>query len=114
MTAAEAKSINERIDLLAGAITDMKITTSGRLTALETKVAAEAAYCPFREDIARAQNNIKRFEVVEADIEGVKAKVHALELSMARAGIGAGATGGGIVAVIGGTLIFVGKALGWW
>lgn len=114
MTTQEAKAINERIDLLASAITDMKIATSERLTALETKVANESAYCPFREDISRANNNVKRLDTIELDVDDVRKQVHSLELSMARAGIGAGATGGGIVAVIGGVLIFVGKALSWW
>ncbi len=110
MTTAETNAINK----LTQSIDSMRVETSQRLTALETQVANESALCPYREDIARAKNNITRFEVIEASIEDVEAKVHTLELSMARAGIGAGATGGGIVAVIGGVLIFVGKALGWW
>lgn len=63
--------------------------------------------CPFRDDIRRASNNLRRLDTCEARIED-------LRLTLARAGLGSGLAGGGVVTVAGGIIIAVGKALGWW
>ena len=107
MTADECREINESIDKLASAINEFKLVTSERLTAVEVKVANKKELCPWREDIARFEENGLKLESIET-------RLHAIELTIARAGLGGGLAGGGIVGVIGGTLVVVGKALGWW
>ena len=40
-----------------------------KVARLETLTATEAARCPFREDVAKARNNVARIERVETRIE---------------------------------------------
>jgi hypothetical protein len=74
-----------------------------RLAAIETLIQTEAARCPYREDIARARNNIQRVIALEDIVNGVR-------LDLARAG----AVGGGVVGIIVAVVLGVGKAARWW
>jgi len=58
---------------------------------LRTLVETEADRCPYREDIARASNNIKRVEEIENKVEQNSLNIAKL--------IGSGLAGGGIVAL---------------
>ena len=114
MTEEECSAINDSIGELAKTVDAFRISIGDRLARVETKIDNEHALCPFREDIARARNNIERLTVVEAKVDAVKTSLHALEVTFAKSFIGAGAAGGGFLGGVGLIVYGVGRGAGWW
>jgi peptidoglycan hydrolase CwlO-like protein len=97
-----------------GQISNAIDETNARLIRVEVKVESKRDLCPFREDISRASNNIRRLEHSEERLDGFEKRMRELEVAMARSGFLSGAAGSGVVAAIGGLLYGIGKAAGWW
>lgn len=63
--------------------------------------------CPFQVEIARAANNHQRLSSMENVVQQ-------LRVDLAKQSVAGGAAGGGIVSIIAGVIIAIGKAAGWW
>ena len=63
--------------------------------------------CPFQIEIARAANNHQRLSSMENVVQQ-------LRVDLAKQSVAGGAAGGGIVSIIAGVIIAIGKAAGWW
>lgn len=98
-----ARSTADAIDTLRSDLARIESSLSAQIAELRALVESEAARCPHREAIARACDNHARLQRLEDE-------VRAMRLESARAG----ATGGGMVAVVCGVVIGIGRALGWW
>lgn len=86
-------------------------TILARLGSLEAKVVAlttlqerEAQLCPYRGTVERNTTRLGELEKTVTE----------MRLEMARMSILSGTAGGGVVSLIGGVLLAVGKSLGWW
>lgn len=93
---------------------EMKLTEIGVQLAQLTQVVNQSlsadgrtATCPFRPEIARAQNNHERLTRLEECVQQ-------LRVDIAKQSVASGAAGGGIVSIIAGVIIAIGKAAGWW
>jgi len=67
-----------------------------RLTRIETLITQHAALCPYREDIARGANNIKRLAALEETVTTARLEIARLVALSA----GGGATVVGVLGVI--------------
>lgn len=67
----ELRHLNETLDDVAS-----------RLARLEARSETEAERCPYREDIARAKNNLARFEKLELADERLRNQVDKLRLDL--------------------------------
>ena len=114
MPETDYERIGKQIGELIKSVHESQVSTAERLSALEGQVKSESALCPFRESIARADNNVARLGLTEARIDNVEDKMHALELQFAKAGIISGAAGGGIFSAVGLVVFAIGKSAGWW
>ncbi len=85
------------IDELARMMMDMKSELKEDIAELRVYRETEAARCPYREDIAKGKNNIRRIEALE---NGGRANV-------------LGAAGGGIT-ILSGIVFGLGRLAGWW
>lgn len=93
---------------------EMKLTEIGvqleQLTHLVNQglsTEGRTATCPFRPDITRAQNNHERLTHLEECVQQ-------LRVDIAKQSVASGAAGGGMVSLLAGAMLAVGKALGWW
>jgi len=105
MQADEAQLIRSDIKALNG-----ELVNQGKAIArIEEALKSEGERCPFREDIARGVNNVKRIALVEKEQKSLREANTEVRIKLAQAGIG-----GGVV----GTFTFIGAAfghsLGWW
>jgi hypothetical protein len=114
MTEAECEQLNDSIAELGKALNTFQIAIGDRLARVETKIDNERALCPFREEIARASNNGSRLAQVETQMDALKSSLHAMEVTLAKSSLGAGAAGGGIFGVVGVVAFVIGKGAGWW
>lgn len=98
MTSDEVQGIREDIQELA-------LQVKGLQTLIET----ESARCPYRETIARAQNNRERLVAVEQDQDKLWAANARVRVKLAQAGIGGGAVG--MITTMG---LVATKIANWW
>jgi hypothetical protein len=103
MTKSELSSLREGLNNLTDSFNDFKVEISADIGAVKTLIETESMRCPYREQIARASNNVDRLSVVEERVTG-------LRIDSAKSG----AAGGGVVAMITAMIFGVGKAAGWW
>jgi len=78
-----------------------------RLAALETSVATERERCPYREDIARSQNNRDQIERNRDGIATLGRDLTAVRVKVAGIAAGVGALTGGAGAIITGVMMKV-------
>lgn len=95
--------LERQIDKLAQAFDTFQADVIYKLSEVQTLVQHKRDMCPFREDIARAQNN-------NVHISDLESRVRALEKSAATTGM----LGGGAVGVVVTVVYGVGKLAGWW
>lgn len=89
-------------DALRADFQNLRTDLAERLGRIETLLATAPERCPYREDIARGQNNVRRLGDLERTVQE-----HRLETTKAAA------AGGSVVAVAMLALQFLGKAMGW-
>lgn len=64
MTPDDIHTLDAKIDVI-----------NDRLARIETLMETESLRCPYRVDIARASNNIKRLERVEQQLDNLRLKI---------------------------------------
>jgi len=98
MTPDEVQGIRDNIQELA-------LQVKG----LQTLIEMEAERCPYRETIARAQNNRERLVAVEQGQSRLWAANAKMRVNLAQAGVGGGVVG---TITLAGTVLT--KLAGWW
>lgn len=78
-----------------------------RIARIEALLSQHGALCPNREIIAKAANNIEKLEELERTFQ-------AFRLEITRGGMMGGFAGSGLIALLSGVIMALGKALGWW
>ena len=81
---------------------------------VKTLVAQHPTACPYRERIAMIAENSKDIEDVRKDVGDIKKCVREIERAVDRSSAVGGIAGGGVVSIVAGIVLAVGKALGWW
>ena len=85
-----------------------------QMTEVKTLVAQHPTACPYRERIAMISENTKDIEDVRRDVMDIKKCVREIERAVDRSSAVGGIAGGGVVSIVAGIVLAVGKALGWW
>lgn len=125
MTERDVERLQREYESLSKDMSDLFVFTQKETTAIRGLLDNVWAKCPYRENIARAVNNVARLERLEQRMEAeavrteqrdkeLDQRIHAIELSIAKSGALGGMAGGGIVSVIAGIIYGIGKAAGWW
>lgn len=97
---SDIQRIYDRLDAIENKRdVDMQQITSqlSRLVALQE---SEGDRCPYREDIARGRNNVKRMEGVEQCLDKLNDKLTNLQIRVATISAGAGIAGGVATGVV--------------
>jgi hypothetical protein len=81
----------------------LEISIISQIAKIDTLINTESSRCPYREQISDASDAVKKLNEIEVIVTAMRVD-----------GAKAGATGGGVMALIVGVIFGVGKAAGWW